>query len=288
MEKQLTKEQFGATVKKRYTQYKDMSDLEVAEKVLAKYPEYSSKISGVSEKESTVGSRVLESVKGSLTQAKEQITGEGTSASVSAPTRGFQLASTATGLPVKAAISALPESVQSGISKVGQAITTPIKWLGDKIGDIKGLQDLVTRNPQAAKVIEELAQIGQATSETGANIAVLQSGVVGAKGIASGVKQGGIKTAELAQKGANLVNKGIGSTKEFVSGVGDIVKPIISEIKTLPQKARINVAQAKATEATIKSLPKTGQTAVRSGVELSDVKSLYKLPKTQAAQKIVK
>jgi hypothetical protein len=236
-------------------------------------------------KQSSVGSRVSSSLQQSGTQALEQLTGTGKSAGVSAPTRGFQLAATATGLPVKAAMSALPESVQSGIGKVGETIAKPINWLGDKIGNIQALQNYVTRNPQAAKVIEELAQIGLASAETGGNIAVLQAGVSAAqgagKGIVSGVKQGTTQATQLAQRG-------IETTKGALSGVRDLVKPIIAEAKTLPQKARVNVAQAKATEETIKSLPKVGQTAVRSGVELSDVKALYKMSKTQAAQKIVK
>jgi hypothetical protein len=234
--------------------------------------------------DSTVSSRVGSSLKESGQQALEQITGTGASSGTSAPTRGFQLASTVTGAPVRAAMSALPESVQTGIGKVGKVIATPINWLGDKIGNIQGLQEYLRKNPQADKVVTELAQIAQSTSETAGNVVAIQGGIATGKNIVGGAKQGVDTTVKLAQKGTELAKTGFDATKGFVAGARDVIKPIIQEAKTLPGKAKANIAQTRATEATIKSLKPAGQTAVRSGVELADVKSLYSFPKSLATK----
>lgn len=241
----------------------------------------------IEKEKTTVGSRVMGSVSDSLSTAKEQILGTGESADTSPITRGFQLASTATGIPVKAALSVIPEPAMEKIGGVVKKITAPIDWLGDKIGDIQAVQDFVMKNPQAAKVVEELAQIGQATTETAGNIAVIQGGVSAAKSTAN---MAGKAITKTVQGGTDLAKAGYQGASNVIKGAGDIIKPIVEEIKTLPGKARINVAQTKAAEATISKLPQTGQTAVRSGVELADVKELYNIAKTPSSQlnKIVK
>jgi len=146
-------------------------------------------------KDSSVVSRVSSSLKSSAQTAKEQITGT----TDSPVTRGFELASTITGTPVKAVMSALPESVQSGLSKLGSVAYKPIEFLGNLLGNSKGLQDFVTSNPKATKVIEEIAKIAGSTAETAGNIAAIQGGVSGVKQISKGVASGVKKIPELVK-----------------------------------------------------------------------------------------
>ena len=159
------------------------------------------------ETKTSIGSRMLESVKDSLATAKEQIKGTGEFADTSAPTRGFQLAATATGLPVKAIMSALPEEAQEVIGK----IATPIKWLGDKIGNIEALQKFVADNPQATKVVEEIAQIAQSATETAGNILATQ---------------GALKTGQqIPSKISELKEGSIQTIKKIVDKSGNIIRP---------------------------------------------------------------
>ena len=231
-------------------------------------------------KQSSISSRVLGSVSESFKTAGEQITGTGASSETSAPTRGFQLASTITGAPVKAAMSALPESVQSGLGKVGKVITTPIQWLGDKIGNIDALQKLVTNNPQATKVVEELAQIAGASSETAGNVLTLRGAVTGATKLAKGA----VGTAKNTVEAVSDVTKNVVSkTKDITQGIKTVVKPLIEEGKTLIPKLKENVAQIKATESTISKLKPAAQTAVRNGVELADVNTLNNITKASVS-----
>ena len=79
------------------------------------------------------------------------------------------------------------------------------------------------------------------------------------------------------------LKSGLGGVADSARGVRDVIKPIIAEAKTLPGKAKVNLAQSRAAEATISTLKPAGQTAVRSGVALADVKALYTIPKSTAA-----
>jgi hypothetical protein len=179
--------------------------------------------------DSSIISRVGDSLKTSMQTAKEQTLGTGASAQTSAPTRGFQLASTVTSLPVKAALSVLPESAQGALSKVGSVVTAPIRWLGDKIGNIEALQKFTQNNPQATKVIDELAQIAQSTTETAGNVAIAQGAISGVKDVVGATKK-------VAGTIADTTDDVISKTKQIFTGskakIGDEILPIPETVKT--------------------------------------------------------
>lgn len=133
---------------------------------------------------------VLGSLKQSGLKAKDEIMGTGASEGISPITRGFQLASTITGTPIKAGMAAIPESVKTGLDKTAEFGITGYKgikevmsmgksfinWLGEKIGDTKIAQDFVMKHPEEAKIAEEVALSAGALTETANNLLVIEGG----------------------------------------------------------------------------------------------------------------
>jgi hypothetical protein len=229
-------------------------------------------------------SRIGTSLKDSFLKGKAQVQGTGEFEDSIAPVRGAQLAGTlAMTIPKAVLAGAIPEAGQEFLAeKVAKPIGEGFKTVTDLIGSSPTLQNFVMENPTATKIIEETAKVTGALSETASGLLATQGIAKTGMGAVNLAKTGATKTVELASRGVDLAKTGATKTGDFLRGARDVVKPIIQEAKTLPQKARVNVAQTRATEATIKTLPKIGQTAVRSGVGLSDVKTLYQIPKNVA------
>lgn len=235
MEKQLTKEEFGKTIKQRYTQYKNLSDLDVAEKVLAKYPEYSSKIkdggvsktSSFTQRASSVLSKAGESIKRDISGKDVIQKGE------SPITSGFQAAATVSSIPLKLGYEALPQTAREGLSKVGDVIGGGFSALTSKIGDIPQLQEWVTKNPEAAKRLEEVLKTSSAAGEIAGNVLVADQATklasAGVKAGANIAKQTGTKISEV---GTDVINKTKDIFTKSKAKVGDQIIPIPKTVKT--------------------------------------------------------
>ena len=234
-----------------------------------------------SEEKPGILSRIGTSLKESFLKGKEQVQGTGEYSDSIAPVRGAQLAGTlAMSIPKAVMAGAIPESGQEWLSKnIGEPVAGGFKSVTDLISDSPALQRFVTENPRATKIIEETMKVTGALSETASGLLATQGLAKTALSTVNATRAGVGGVVDVAKQGADLVKTGASKTTGFIQGVKDVVKPLIQEAKTLPQKAKVNIAQTRATEATIKSIPQAGQTAVRSGVGLSDVKALYDLPK---------
>ena len=91
--------------------------------------------------------------------------------------------------------------------------------------------------------------------------------------------------------GTSAVSKGVDITKRAteVAGAtaiagakaaGEVVSPIIGGLTRIPSRIGTNVAARQAFEQEIKTLPtKVAQTAARDGIDVSDIKFVYTLPK---------
>lgn len=187
-------------------------------------------------------------------------------------------------------VSKVTGAIGSGINWLATSKYSPIKYVGDVVGNSKKLQEvtqLYDTDPNFKDTVDAVANIARLGMDVKGAVdsAVFTKNVTSkiASKVAGGVDDGLGGLTRLTEAGANKIS-------ELTSGIRDVAKPIIEEIKTIPAKARTNVAQIRATEATLKTLPKAGETAVRSGVDLSDVKELYKMSKTVSPQykKLVK
>jgi hypothetical protein len=255
-------------------------------------------------------SRVGSSLKDSFIKGKAQVQGTGEYADSIAPVRGVQLAGTgAMAIPKAVMAGLLPDPAQEFISEnIGKPVASGFNKVTDVISDSPTLQRFVMENPNATKIIEETMKVTGGLAETASGLLATQgmaktamsgvnlakTGATKATELASqGVnlaKTGATKVADVTRQGVDLAKTGATKTSNFIQGAKDVVKPLLAEAKTLPAKARTNIAHIKATEATIKGIPNAGQNAVRSGVQLKDVKDLYKIGQTASPQlkKLVK
>lgn len=234
MDKQLTKEEFGKTIKQRYTQYKDFSDLEVAEKVLAKYPEYSNKIKDGISKTSSFTQRAGQVLSKAGESIKRDVSGRDVIEKGESPiTSGFQAVATASSVPLKLGYEALPQAAREGLSKVGDVIGGGFSALTSKIGDIPQLQEWVTKNPQAAKNLEELLKTTSAAGEIAGNVLIAdQATKLAGAGIKTGANVAKQASTKISEVSSDVLNK----TKEIFSKsrakVGDQIIPIPQTVKT--------------------------------------------------------
>lgn len=96
------------------------------------------------------------------------------------------------------------------------------------------------------------------------------------------------RVADTAIKGADIVAPVI---KKVTGGISDVVSPLVKEAKLIPGRVSTNIAAKKVAESTIESLPSTvAKTAARSGIDVADIQSLYKMPKgfKDTAKKLLK
>lgn len=234
-------------------------------------------------------SRVGSSIKDSFVKGKEQVQGTGEFEDSIAPVRGVQLAGTmATAIPKAVMSGVIPNSAQEWLGEnIAEPVGQGFKTVTDLIGSSQSLQKFVMNNPEATKIIEETAKVTGALSEAAGGLVATKGMVQSVSSLASSAQKGVgaiSNVPNLALPGGEQVKSAVSNlfknTKETAKVVRDVVRPVIQEAKTLPGKMRANVAQTRATEATINTLKPAGQTAVRSGVELADVKTLYNIPKT--------
>lgn len=110
------------------------------------------------------------------------------------------------------------------------------------------------------------------------------SDVVGLGVGAKVLKQGALSIGRTAQGAKEIISSSAGKTaqgaKEIVGKVGGVFQPTVKGIQQIPSRVATNIAETKAAEQTIKSLPtKVARTAARNGIDPKDVKIIYDLVK---------
>ena len=204
-------------------------------------------------------------------QMSQQFRGEGEFAGQSEIRKATGIVAQASSIPLGLAKDVLPEFAEQGLEKVGQGIGKGLQWVADKTTP-QFMVDLVTRHPDAARMLEEGAG-------TVANVGEIAGNILGIEG----AKQGVVKTAQGVSKAVAPTAEIAGRTlKKATQPIQKFAQPIVQEAKRIPERMATNVAQKQAVQESINKLPsKVARQAAQDGLDVADVKSLYQLPKSQ-------
>lgn len=183
---------------------------------------------------------------------QQNIAGEGEFAGQSPIRRGVQATAEAFATPAKVASEFLPEQARTGIEKVNEVTGKVVNWLSDKLGSIQLAQDFVTKHPDAAKTLEEIAGTTGALGETAGNILAIEGGVRTAKNIGSQTKEA-LSSLE-SKKQIAAEGKKIASTGEDLMAIKKKIQP-----KPTAKEARLAMEQGRLYEGTEGSLFKEGK-----------------------------
>lgn len=169
----------------------------------------------------STGNKIIQDTKDIGSSINSRIQGTGDNAGKSTLNRATGIVSDASSVPIKAAMDVLPQGAQDAVGKVAGAAGGVINYLGDKIGNIKGLQDWSQAHPEAAKALEDIAGTAVNTGNIAGNVLAVGGAAEGAKVAApkavSGV-EGVVSKATDLTKGAT---RGISNLAEKVNPLGE-------------------------------------------------------------------
>lgn len=291
MEK-LTIEQLGAKVKLQYPQYASLSDKDVGDRVLIKHPEYQSRIASAPDAFSDISGDVKQVGTEFVDNSKKRSANVG--ASIEAYKQGKQglgatigqsvgqvagLASEYIGSTFKGAVKSLlsqstETSIKDGIGKVARPIAE-----SDTVKEIMrqydALDTVTKRNIDAAGGVTSLVlDVLGAGAGKGAAKTLVEEGIKTGTATGQAVTRTALATGEAISSG----------TKTAIGKVKSAVEPMVGDIAVIPGRIATNLADKKATLETIKQLPtQTAREAAQNGVDIPDIKYLYKIPVEQKA-----
>ncbi len=125
----------------------------------------------------TISSRASNDIQTAGKNVNEAISGTGQYQGQGVIRRATGAVSEAASAPLKVASEVLPKPVRAGIGEVGKIAGDIVGWLGDKIGSTQLAQDFVTKHPEAAKTLEEIAGTSANLGNTAGNILMADAGV---------------------------------------------------------------------------------------------------------------
>lgn len=248
------------------TPYAKMSDDELTQRVVAKYPVYAKQIQGYSAPQATQPSTIGGRISSDIKQAGSAIENDVTDTTKNPVQAGIDAGGAAAGAIANTAADVLPKPVGDVAKDVMNAPGAVANWLGEKIGDTKAAQDFVTKHPEAAG---DLAKIADA----GANLGSVAGIILGAKGGAEAVE----RVPAMASTAASIAKAGVkgvyDATDAGLSKVLPDTTKSISDPKVLDQK--IVDSYTKAIKPTIAGKTKTvGQMASYNKNVASAVKTI--------------
>lgn len=281
MENKLTLEEFGQSVKIKYPEYRGMSDKEIGEATLAKYPEYNDRIkpeTGFVADIKAIGSGIKKSFtdavssvdKSQEAQAKGEQSGVKTLYQTAGQTAGF--ISDSIGEVVIGALKAVaPQPIQEGI---GRAVTS----VAQGVAESEPAQDMVAW-------YQGLDPKDQRDVDATLGIVGLALDVAGGALVKNPVKAGVTKTidatTDIAKQSVkavdNVVTPAIDATK-------NLTKPVTDAVTDIPRRFGTNIENARNIRQAVEALPtETAKVAVRDGIDINDVKQVFRTtdPTTQ-------
>lgn len=182
---------------------------------------------------------------------------------------------------------------RGGLRTVGaaaKAALTPIaeapgikqatEFVGEKLAGtnpMQKFQEWSTRHPEAAKDIENTL-----------DIAGLFGGGKAAKPLAGGTKTVAKKTVQVAKPIVEKAGQTVASVAKPLEGVAkgvkDVAGIVAEEGKRIPARISTNVAEKKIAQEAIGQLPsRVAREAAQDGLDMADIKTIYKIPKEQKA-----
>jgi len=281
MEK-LTLEEFGQTIKLQYPEYRGMSDSEIGEATLTKFPEYQDRIkkeTGFIADIKGIGTGIKKSFNDAVSSVDESQEAQASGEQSGLKTFGHTVGQTAgfvsdtIGETVIGALKALtPQKAQ-------EAIGSGVESVAQGVAETQPAQDMVAwyseLEPEAQRDIDaSLGVLGLALDVAG--------GAIIKNPLKAGVTQAIDKTADVTKAGVNAVGD---IAKPVVGGVGNIAKPVTDTITDIPRRVSANMDAGRATREAIEQLPtEQARISVRDGIDINDVRQVYKTtdPTTQA------
>lgn len=237
---------------------------------------------------SQIGSDIKESVKtgtAKMNQAMDRaVAGEQGALRTTAQQIGISAgtASSIFGDVFKGVVKAvMPQSWENGIKSGMTAVVTPIMETQIAKNVIQKYNSL---DPKTKGDIDAMLGAGQFALD----VATLGGGKKGAElALKQGIKTGTkvLRTGlELGESGVRLGKGVIDTAERAISGTRSLVETSAREIGRIPERISTNVSTQESILTELKTLTsKVARTAVQDGVDISDVKYLYELPKTQKA-----
>ena len=147
------------------------------------------------------------------------------------------------------------------------------EFVGEKIADTAPMQKFAEwagRHPEAAKDIEDTLDI---------------AGLLGTASTVKPLVNGVTKGAKMVGKQATQVGGKIAEKTATVTGkLKGVTAPLVEEAKRIPSRIQTNAAQKQAVQQSINQLPsKIAREAAQDGLDIADVKTIYRISKTQKA-----
>lgn len=230
--------------------------------------------------EPSFGSRVGSDVTSASSRVNDAISGTGDYQGKSTLNRATGAVSEAVTGVAKTAGELLPQSVRGGIDTVGKTTGGVLNFLGDKIGNIKALQDWTQKHPQATADLEDIAGTASNLGNISGNILaagggakVGQAAIDVAPKVAEGAINVGSKVGDALKLNPTEVGKGIvnndtleivkpkltvkESAKALAEGRGD-KGGILSKTTIAPSPRTLDVAKA------VEGLVKKGATGAEN------------------------
>lgn len=170
------------------------------------------------------------------------------------------------------AIGAIGDVIGAGIEKTG--LNEPIA---------KAMKPIVESDP-VKKLTEFYHSLPKETQELLGNATNIASVIPVVKGgqVAKETVESGIET------GINTIKTGVNAVTDKVKPVIDATKGAYESASRVPDRIKTNLAEKQAKEADINSLPSDhAKTAVRDGVDITDVKTLPEVAKGSQAKKLI-
>ena len=215
-----------------------------------------------SEQKSNFGQRTKEAFKAGVEKTKQ----------------GFQEAGAGKKNPISTGLKMGAGLIEAGFSPITAAAEPVIRptvgklveKAADKISDIPAVQKFATSKAGefTSRRAEDVANLAEIAGTIGGSKSLIGQIPKVANKITGGIGGGIDKTLKPVQKATQAVTES--------------TSPIIGEIKRLPSRFSTNMANKRAIQETINQLPtKVAREAAQDGLDVTDIKTLYKIPKDQ-------
>jgi|CXWL01.1.fsa_nt_gi hypothetical protein len=178
----------------------------------------------------SLGGRVVSGIKQAGERVESAISGTGEFEGRTPLRRGFEATATAFGAAPAIVAETLPEPVRAGLGKAGEVIGGIVQFLGDKIGSIPAVQNWVSKNPEAAKSLEEVAGIGAASGQIAGTILAAKGAAAGAQKVVDITKVG---TAKAVETIGSAIDRARPATKALYNRSKELVKPLPTPAKAV-------------------------------------------------------
>jgi hypothetical protein len=191
-----------------------------------------------------------------------------------------------------------PESVdflRVGLRTAGAVARTPFDIIGELPGvkqSLEGIGSLIGKIPGVEEVVKNGVELATKYPEIAKDIQnIVDIATLGGAGMAEKpLKEAVVKTAgkvaETTAKATEAISQSVKpiaeTTGKVISGAKEVGKATLENAKQIPGRVATNVAESKATTEAISKLPsQVAKNAVQNGIDINDIKYIYKIPAEQ-------